>query len=254
MTKGRMKRILGFLMVVAAGVVLFVSQAAAQSSNAGGQTTGQAGVQPDVQSPPPAVLPPQASPQANVALEAAKKKGRNAPAGEVEKTEKSLRESVKSVEVEASTKGDMVVAQRFGEEFGMTPDALVSERGQFKTGWGDLMIAHTLLANAKSTLTTEQVFQMRTEGMGWGQIAHGLDLKLGDVVSAVQAETRVATGLAKPDGKTATIHTASVKAGSAKKADAAAGKSAPAGKEEVGAGSSSKVGVGATETRGHSGK
>ncbi len=47
---------------------------------------------------------------------------------------------------------------------------------------------------------------MRHDGMGWGQIAHGLDLRLGDVVSAVRSESRVADGTAKGNGKPALIH------------------------------------------------
>ena len=38
----------------------------------------------------------------------------------------------------------------------------------------------------------EQLVQMRNDGMGWGRIAAGLDLRLGSVVSAVKAEGRVA--------------------------------------------------------------
>jgi hypothetical protein len=44
---------------------------------------------------------------------------------------------------------------------------------------------------------------MKHDGMGWGQIAAGLDLNLGSVVSAVKAEGRVASGVGRPDGKIA---------------------------------------------------
>lgn len=111
-----------------------------------------------------------------------------------------------SVDKEAAAKGDMVVAGRLATEFGMTPDALTAEKAKCNTGWGDLMIAHSLMANDKTGLTLEQMFQMRTDGMGWGQIANGMGLRLGDVVSAVKTEGNVAMGHAKADGKVATIH------------------------------------------------
>ena len=108
------------------------------------------------------------------------------------------------MEEEAASKGDQTVASRLGAEFGMTADALIAEKGTYQTGWGELMIAHTLLTSAKTTgVTLDNLFEMRRNGLGWGQIGHGLDLRLGGVVSAVNAESRVAIGAAKADGRPA---------------------------------------------------
>jgi len=121
-------------------------------------------------------------------------------------TEAKLDVTKSSVDREAAAKGDSVVAERLATEFGMTADALTAEKTHYNTGWGDLMIAHALQANAKTDITLDQVFQMRTsDGLSWGQIAHGFDLRLGDVVSGVKREGAVATGHAKGDGKVATM-------------------------------------------------
>jgi hypothetical protein len=172
-------------------------------------------------------------------------KAKKAPPQEAEATDKKLRETVKKVEEEAGAKGDQTVASRLGADFGMSPDALIAEKGTFQTGWGELMIAHTLLASAKGGVTLEQVFEMRRNGLGWGQIAHGLDLRLGGVVSAVKAESRVALGVAKADGRPAKIQTAAAHANAGTKVGVGAG--------HKGAGVSTDVGVGAA-VKGQSGK
>jgi hypothetical protein len=49
--------------------------------------------------------------------------------------------------------------------------------------------------------------------MGWGQVAAGLGLNLGSAVSSVNAESRVASGLERADGKVATMHGEGARAG-----------------------------------------
>jgi hypothetical protein len=113
----------------------------------------------------------------------------------------------------ASAADERQVADRLGTEFGITGDALIAEKSDLSTSWGQLMIAHTLMANATADVTAKQLFGMKTQGMGWGQIAAGMGLRLGDAISAVKAEGRVAKGLDKPDGNVATIHGVGAKAG-----------------------------------------
>jgi hypothetical protein len=58
-------------------------------------------------------------------------------------------------------------------------------------------------------VTLDEVMAMRTtDAMGWGAIASGLDLKLGNVVSGVKSEAKVATGSSRADGKPAKIEVA----------------------------------------------
>src|SRR5258706_18222 len=91
-------------------------------------------------------------------------------------------------------------------------EALVTEATQFGGGLGEVIIAHTLIANSKTPVTMDQIFTLRKDGMGWGQIAQGMNLRVGDVVSAVMSEGKVAYGTVKTDGKTAMIHSGSTQA------------------------------------------
>jgi len=144
-------------------------------------------------------------PASNPAIDKVKEKGMKASAKDRADVEKKLDEIEKGIETEATSKGEAEVAGRIAAEFGITADALVAERSQYGRGFGELTVAHTLMANAKTDATLADLFTMRTMGMGWGQIAAGLNLRLGEVVSAVKAEQRVAMGLDKADGKPAVI-------------------------------------------------
>jgi hypothetical protein len=118
----------------------------------------------------------------------------------------------KTVDTEAS-QGETKVADRLSTEFGMTADALEAEKASTGASWGNLMIAHTLAANATSGATVADLIAMKQGGMGWGQIAAGLGLNLGEVISAVASEGRVASGTLKADGKVAVAHGEGAKAG-----------------------------------------
>ena len=183
------------------------------------------------------------SAEAGKKVDRVKERGMKVSAKERAQVEKQLDEVEKQVENEGTSKGDAEVAGRIATEFGMTPDALTAERAQYGRGWGELVVAHTLQANAKSDVTVADLFDMRAQGMGWGQIAAGLGLKLGAVVPAVKAEGRVALGLEKGDGKVATIAAAGMgaKAKGAGSAKAGAKVSGKGGTTAAGAG----VGVGA---------
>lgn len=114
----------------------------------------------------------------------------------------------------ASASADATVATRLSKEFNIGADVLASERQQFDVGWGQILIAHTLEASAKSgSVTADQLLELRQQGQGWGEIAAGLGLSLGKSVSAVNAESRVALGQAKADGQVQHIQAASAQAG-----------------------------------------
>jgi hypothetical protein len=115
---------------------------------------------------------------------------------------------------------------------------MMSERGSMDVGLGDLVIAHTLKANAKNEVTTEQLFQLRQEGMGWGQIAYGMGFNLDATTTAVRSEADVASGTLKTDGKVALIGAPKVKTNTG----ANAGAGAHAG--PIGTSASSNVGLG----------
>lgn len=237
------------LILGSAIAVTVVAAAMAQSNDpASGQTTPAPDkateTAPPVSTPPPdastapkeAVVPPAATEvKTNPAIEKVKERGQKVSAKERESVDKRLDEIERQIENEATSKGDAAVAGRIAGEFSMTADALTAERSQYSRGWGEILIAHTLAANVKSDATLADIYQMRNQGMGWAVIAHGLGLKLGDVVPAVKSEGRVALGLAKGDGKAATIH-ASTSAGAKAGAKVDAGKASSSAGAGVGAG------------------
>ena len=187
-----------------------------------------------------------AAQKSNPVVDRVKERGMKASAKDRAQVEKQLDEIEKQVENEGTSKGDAEVAGRVAAEFGATADALTAERGQYGRGWGELVVAHTLQANAKSDITVADLYDMRSQGMGWGAIAAGLGLKLGEVVPAVKSEGRVAMGLEKGDGKAATIAAATLgtkgsKAAGSAKAGGKVQGSAKGGATAAGAG----VGVGA---------
>jgi hypothetical protein len=241
-------------LVIALGIILSVGTALAQT----GDNTTSTGT-------PPASVPAtdQANAQATSSTETAnaklatiRERAHGTPEKDAKETETKLDASKSSVDKEAAAKGDNVVAGRLATEFGTTSDALMAEKAQYNTGWGDLMIAHALQANG-GDVTVDQLFQMRTtDNLGWGQIANGMGLKLGKVVSAVQSEGKVATGQSKGDGKVASMHGSSA---TSKGASSAHGASSTHGGSSTHGTSSTHTsgvgaGAGASGTHGHSGK
>lgn len=127
------------------------------------------------------------------------------PASKRVSVEKEITASSKRVDTEAARIGEVPVRDRIAAEFGTTPEALAAEREHYAIGWGELLIAHTLIANSKGDLTMDQIRTLRGEGLGWGQLAHGLGLRADGFVVALKKEVSVARGTAKPDGKPALV-------------------------------------------------
>jgi hypothetical protein len=126
-------------------------------------------------------------------------------------TDAKLAEQAKKIDARATTSGNAAVVARLSKEFGVSADALAKEREKFETGWGQLMIAHTLQARAKSGTTADQLLALRREGMGWGEIAAGLGLSLGKTMSAVNAESRMALEKEKDDDQAERMERAEAK-------------------------------------------
>jgi len=141
-----------------------------------------------------------------------------------------------------ATRGEAQVAGRLAADFGMLAGQMTSEKHALDASWGNLMIAHTLAANASAGLTASDLIEMKRSGMGWGQIAAGMGFKLGSVTSAVKAETKVAQGVAKADGHVAMIR-AERERNLAANAEVATRAGADAHHERLGVGASAGVGV-----------
>jgi hypothetical protein len=149
------------------------------------------------------------APTPSAAYMAARERGKASPPKDVETIDKQLLTLAKQIDEQAARAGDPAVAGRLASDFGLSSDALMAEKARYNAGWGDLMIAHTLGSNTLTGVTVDEIFVMHsTDAMGWGQIANGLDLKLGSVVSAMKSQGKVATGAARADGKPAKIATA----------------------------------------------
>jgi hypothetical protein len=119
--------------------------------------------------------------------------------------DKRIDVTVGRVNKEAVSKGQTAVAARLASEFGLTSEALLDEKGQHGLSWGELVIAHTLLANSNTGVTLLDLVSLRSDGLGWGAIAFGLRFHMEDLEDAIKAEGRVAMGLSKADGKAAVI-------------------------------------------------
>ncbi|MEP7027469.1 MAG: hypothetical protein ABI960_02630 [Candidatus Eisenbacteria bacterium] len=118
-----------------------------------------------------------------------------------------LEAAAKKLDASQEGAGEAKIAARIGAEFGMTTQAVLDQKQALDASWGNLMIAHTLAANASSDAdaTVANLEAMHEAGMGWGKIAAGLGLNLGQSLNAVAAESRVAAGLTRADGKVASI-------------------------------------------------
>lgn len=244
--------------------VVLLAAAAAQA-----QTTTAPPTDP---APPAAVQPAeQAAPQAadatakaNEKLAKIRERGATLDLNERQSFEERLEKEKQVIDLEGTSKGDATVAERLAGDLGVSAEVLTAEKAQYQTGWGDLTIAHLLKSNVPD-VTLDGLFQLRKEGQGWGQIAHGLDLKLGPLLSAVKSQGKVATGQEKADGKPASLHGQEMKAeakakaaeGKAKGAEKAAAaksgaaKQAPAAKTTPAANATPPAGGGG---RGRSGK
>lgn len=117
--------------------------------------------------------------------------------------DKRIRITVERVNKEAAAKGQTTVAARLAAEFGMTVEGLLDEKGDHGLTWGDLVIAHTLLAYSNATVALPDLVSLRSDGLSWGAVAYGLRFHLEDLENAIKAEGRVAMGLSKTDGRTA---------------------------------------------------
>jgi hypothetical protein len=140
---------------------------------------------------------------------------------ENEATEKAFGETTAAVDAATAKKEKPEVAGRLAAEFGGAPELYLAEHERLKTGWGQLSIAHTILANTETTMTIDQIIGLRSEGLAWGQIAHGLDLKISEFAKTAHARARSVGGL---PGDAANTERAEAKAdpGAKGKADATA--------------------------------
>ena len=105
-----------------------------------------------------------------------------------DEAEKSLKEAAGQIDAANAKKANVEVAGRLAAEYGGIPELYVGEHDRLKTGWGELAIAHTILSSTKTTVTIDQLYDLRQEGLGWGQIAHGLDIPAAEFTKSAHAK------------------------------------------------------------------
>ena len=237
----RATRMFGIAMALAMTSGIAVAGSPTGPRDGASSASGTATPSPSKEVPPVSVVTipvPDPVPVADPAMKDAKleeirTRARGMQPSKRESIEKQLLTSSKRVDTDAAKLGEIPVRDRLAAEFGMTPEALAAQREVYGMGWGELMMAHTLVANANGELTMEQVDALRKEGLGWGELAHGLGLNTTGFVTAVKNEVSVARGTAKPDGKAPVVVSAmkSTSKGSAQKSNAgtAASPAAPSG-------------------------
>lgn len=219
---------------VAIAMLLLVSgiAVASEGTNVSGSaaSTVQSTAGAEVTAPNPDLV------RAEARLNAIRDRAKRMATKQRETVEKQLSSTSASVDFEVAAAGEAAVRDRLSAEFGLAAEALAAQRTELDAGWGDLMIAHTLLANTKDHLTVEQLFGLRSEGLGWAQIAHGMGLDANRFASVARSEASVATGTAKPDGKPARIE-------SSTKATASTGTTVKAGPTTAGVNTNAAIGA-----------
>jgi hypothetical protein len=173
-------RVISRITLVTTCALLLAASAQAQTADASGQVKAQA----QVQSTTPAG---DANAQASVDAQAKAK-------ADAEATRQSMEQKASKTSKQAKAQADAKL-----QETSLKVD-------ESACSWGELMIAHDLSANLKTPIEASQLLRWHQDGMGWGQMAAGLGLSLGSVVSSANTESRVAAGSARADGKVAGIY------------------------------------------------
>ena len=103
--------------------------------------------------------------------------------------ESRLNTRLDAFEVEAARIGDQAMAERLSAQFRVSAATLLSQKTQGAT-WGDLLIAYTVAARTRSSVTVNQILTMRASGRTWADIATSLNLPGGRLLSGIGTETR----------------------------------------------------------------
>jgi hypothetical protein len=138
-------------------------------------------------------------------LEFIKDEGLRVPEKDRDHAESKLAMTSRNVDRSARRIGDANMAARLAEEFHATAKTLLDEKDSLNATWGEIVVGHTLAANARSAVTVNQILGLERQGMGWGTIAAGMGFGLRATVDAARRESRIAMGKSKPDGRIAAI-------------------------------------------------
>jgi hypothetical protein len=128
-----------------------------------------------------------------------------------QKADEKFQAAMEKTNASVQADGEAAVAGRLAQEFRTDADVWISARKATGLSYGELLIAHTIAANTKG-VALSQIVALRSEGMGWAQMASGIGMDLNSAVRAVNGEMVVAQGAAKADGNVTAIRADSVPA------------------------------------------
>jgi hypothetical protein len=111
--------------------------------------------------------------------------------------DKRIAATIERVNARAAAQSSSSVAARAAAEFSVTSEAILEEKGTHGWSWGEVLVAHTLLANSTHGLTAHDLGALREDGFGWASIAYGLRFRMEDFEDALKEQGRVAMDLGK---------------------------------------------------------
>jgi hypothetical protein len=169
--------------------------------------------------------------------------------------DRKLEREVQRLEAEAGRRGDAALADRLASELEVSSDLLLEQRAAFDADWGDLLIAYTIAEQSRGTVTIGQVFEMRSDGMTWFQIARSLRIPPGRLMRLIRSGTSelIETTIARSSSRRSDAKT--LKEGRTTKKSPSAVRSASGGAKAAlsskvkGAGSTKVTAAGATKVK-----
>ena len=100
---------------------------------------------------------------------------------------------------QATQMSDQATAQELSARLGISTSTLLQEKTQFGVSWNDILLAHTLAQSSRTSVTADQLLQMRATGMSWQQVSANAGVTLNrQTLSAIRngnTETFVTTSL-----------------------------------------------------------
>jgi hypothetical protein len=131
-------------------------------------------------------------------------------AKDMQKTERQVQADAKRLDADAARtastpEGQRRLDERVAKQFNVDPSVVAGLRDRrFSYGQATIALALSQQLMKRDTTLSQQaaldkIVAERQAGKGWGVIAHGLDLKLGRVVSEVKKADTAAAQVGKPE-------------------------------------------------------
>src|SRR5262245_15348986 len=140
-------------------------------------------------------------PRVEESLTKIQQRGAKVSARKRAKADQKITAAIQSVSDREARDGAERIADRIASEFRTSREKVLADRDATGAQLGELMLAYTFELNTTHSVTAPDLIELHDRGVSWAQIGAGLGFKLGEVVAATDAETRVAAGRTAPDGK-----------------------------------------------------